>query len=277
MSIGFPGMVAKIPQPSSGMGFANDSDTEVTELQNGARHVFNAPVSYKTFNMSWRAKTPSLQPLLDLYNKRYGNREFYISDPAMTEGNMLPPRWAYGYQLAHIMGGVGQPYIDKNFVVPKAVFNDKGDWNFIIPSIKVMVAEGMDHFFKVWGTRTGSAGFQVHGHKSGMPDIETNWVLLTTFVPTTTDNAPTNVVPKASTTTYDFIRIRPIVPTGGSMTVEHLYLGTSDYRSFENPRQPGQGVGAMRFTATLDGELVSQRMQRVGLSVDMTEVEYIRG
>lgn len=273
MQIGFPGKLLEIPFPATGMGFASNNDVEVTELDNGARHVRNAPVSFKTFNMSWRAKTPSLQPLVDLYNRRYGNRSFYLLDPNLRHDNMLPARWASAYQLAHTSAGQGQPLVvTEGRIYPQVVFNGKG-WTFAPPSVRLILTKGRDHYFKAWGSRTGIAGVQYRTHNP----TTLLWGAWTTVAPTMAEDAPVKVVQASQTMAADFIEFRLNVPNGDTLTLEHMDFSTEDYRAFEDKRRPGNGVGALRFTNTLDGELVSARIQRIGLSVDMTEVEYISG
>lgn len=272
MRIGFPGMVAEVPYPATGMGFGNTSDNEVTELASGGRHIYNAPTTFKSFNMSWRGKSPNLQPLLDLYNRRYGNKAFHLIDPNITTGNLLPPRWAYSYQLAHVAKGQGQPYVDDVVFPPQAVFNDKA-WGLYAPAIRIMVQEGRSHYLKAFGTRTGSAGVRFRLHN---PSTMT-WGSWTTHVPTMTVSAPQTVLTALNSTTYDFIELQLVVPSGATLRLEHMDFATDDYRAYENPKRSGQGVGALRFTNTLDGELVSSAIERIGLSVDMTEVEVSSG
>lgn len=272
MRIGFPGMISEVPYPASGMGFGNTSDNEVTELANGGRHVYNAPTTFKSFNMTWRSKTSNLQPLLDLYNRRYGNKAFHILDPNNTTGNLLPPRWAYSYQLAHIARGQGQPFVDNVVFPPQSVFNDKA-WGGYPPAIRIMVQEGRDHYLKAFGTRTGAAGVRYRLHNP----YAMSWGSWTTHVPTMALNAPQRVLAAIDSPNYDFIELQPVVPSGGSLSLEHMDFATDDYRSYDAPKRPGQGVGALRFTNTLDGELVSSAIERIGLSVDITEVEVSGG
>lgn len=270
IKIGFPGRVWDIPAPASGMGFSNVSGAETSQMWQGTNHVANTPVSYKTFSPSWRSWTSKLQPLVDIYNKRYGNKEFFILDPLNTEGNLLPPRWAYSWQLAYCTAGQGQPYVDEvSSLVPRAVFNDKG-W-FVAPSVKVMTSKGLPLYLKAWGSYTGTARVIVRKHTGGGV-----WSAWQNILPTLTDDAPTVVLTASESQTVDFVEVSLQVNVGATLTLEHMDLSTTDYRSHEDKRRPGQGVGALRFTNTLDGELVSARIQRIGLSVEMSEVEYIR-
>lgn len=270
MRVGFPGKVFEVPYPESGMGFNTEGNSEVTDLFSGGRHVRLAATTYKTFNMSWSAWSDDMQGLVDLYNKRYGNRAFYLTDPQAT-GNLLPARWAYSYQLAHVARGQGTPTIDTSALVPKSVFTDKF-WSSEYLTTRVLVQTGQDHYLKVWGTRTGSAGirYRLHG-ASAAPGTWGSW---NTLVPDMVDaTAATLVCSAATSETTDFIELQVYVPSGGTLSLSHMDLGNT---AGVTTQRPAEGVGALRFTNTLQGELVSSRIKRIGMSVDVTEIEIVR-
>lgn len=272
LRIGFPGLVAEIPYPATGMGFGNNSDIETTELASGGRHMHSAPTTYKTFNMSWSGKTAGLQPLIDFYNKRYGNRDYYFTDPNIVQGNLLPARWAYSYQIAHLLGGQGQPFVNMDTTVPSVTFNDK-DWSTTTTSITILAVPGEAHYLKGWGTQTGAAGIQYRIHNK-TTKVWTAWLVYKPQANHT--QAPQLVMSAAQAVDHDFIQITPYVPSGTTLVLEGLDLSTNDYRTTPE-RRPGEGVGAVRFSNTLDGTLTSTRIGRIGLSVELTEVEARRG
>lgn len=271
MRIGFPGLISEVPYPLTGMGFGNNGDVETTELASGGRHIHQSPTTHKTYSLSWSAKTSGLQPLVDLYNRRYGNQILFIQDPNNVGGNMLPPRWAYSYQLAHQSSGQGQPYIDTVAFPPEVVYNDKG-WGAYPPGHTSMLIPGKDHYLKVWGTRTGASGVRWRVHNA-TTRVWTAWAI---HVPTATNTAPQLVCSAANTAIYDFMQMEVYVPTGSTLRLSGMDFSTSDYRTV-TARRPGEGVGGLRFSNNLDGTLVSSRIERIGLSVEMTEVEYLYG
>lgn len=270
MRVGFPGKVFEVPYPESGMGFNTEGTTELTDLYTGGKHVRLAPTTYKTFNMSWSTWADDMQGLVDLYNKRYGNRAFYLTDP-LAKGNLLPARWAYSYQLAHIARGQGTPSVDTAALVPKSVFTDKF-WSSEYLTTRVLLVPDKDHYLKVWGTGTGTAGIRYRLHSATA--APGTWGAWSTLVPDMVDaTAATLVCPAANTATNDFIELQVYVPVGSTLSLTHMDLGNT---AGVITQRPAEGVGALRFTNTLQGELVSSRIRRIGMSVDVTEVEIVR-
>jgi hypothetical protein len=53
------------------------------------------------------------------------------------------------------------------------------------------------------------------------------------------------------------------------LTLDHLNLTTAT----EPVRKPGIGVGAVSFTGSLSGNIETKRFDRIGLSLDLVEVE----
>lgn len=266
--VGYPGKVFEIPAPSTGMNFGNNSDTEVTELDSGGRFVYDKPTTFKTFNMSWNTVTPSVQPLLDMYNKRYGRKPFYLQDMRCGAGNILPARWAYSYQLAHVFGIQGQPKV-LGTADPYVQFIGNRYTSTTPPTTVHMLHEGKAHYLAPFGTRTGTCGVRYRRYNK-LTDAWTGW---TTLAPIAVGTAPYTVCTALETNTYDFIEIGLDLKAGATLTLNHMDLSTTDYRSDENPLRHSEGAGGLKFTNSLDGELTMLRAQRIGLSVDMTEVE----
>lgn len=271
--VGYPGRIFELPAPSSGMGFSNNTDVEVTELDSGGRFVYSKPTSYQSFNMSWRSTTPALQPLIDMYNKRYGRKPFYLQDLRGGEGNILPARWAYSWQLGAVFGAYGSPVVDNggDNDLPSVTFNGNAFDNHN-PSVTVMLIPGKDHYLAPFGeASTLSTGSRVQYTKFNKNTRV--WEAGGTVAPIRNgSDAPTKVCTAAQTDTYDFIRIS-LKLTSSYMTLYHMDLSTTDYRSSENFLRPAVGLGGLEFTNELGGDLTMLRAQRIGLSVDITEVE----
>lgn len=267
--IGYPGNTFEIPAPSTGMNFASNSDTEVTELDSGGRFVYRKPTTFKSFNMSWRSVTPMMQPLIDMYNRRYGDQPFYLQDMRGGQGNILPARWAYCYQLASLFGAVGRAET-LNFGNPYVRFTGNRYYRESgAPTTMHMLLEGHNHYLAAFGTATAGAGviYRLHNKTTGV------WGSWTLRAPQVVGTAPLNVCTAVQSQTYDFIEIGLRLTPTGVLTLTNMDFSTTDYRSSEEPLRHSEGVGALEFTNTLDGELVMLRAQKIGLSVDMTEVE----
>ena len=264
MKIGYPGKMFEIPYPSSGMGFSNNSDAETLELDSGGRFVADKATTFKTFNMSWRSTTPKLQPLIDIYNKRYGTAPFYIQDMNGGEGNILPARWAYPEQLVAIHGAAGD-----------AVYTGGGFASFRTslfaaqaPSVKVPVLLGKPLYLAVFNNTTRTdvpVKFRLYGY-DGAPSV---WYECRY---TKVGQAPFPAVTREESQLYEFIEIQ-INLDGNGHQIYHMDLSTSDYRSFDYPYRSAEGVGGLKFTNVLDGELTMLKAQRIGLSVDLMEVQ----
>ena len=267
MKIGYPGLLFDIPAPSSGMGFASNSDTETLELDTGGRFISDKATTFKSFNMSWRSSTPNLQPLIDIYNKRYGTDPFYIQDMNGGEGNILPARWAYPRQLAAIHGAAG----NASFFGTFANFTTN---RFIgsAPTLKVPTISGKEMklaVFKTFGALTATPIlYRLYHHANGW----TSWRNCPYVNPAVNSGAPHVVCTAVESQDYEFVEIK--VNLGSTtISIEHMDLSTSDYRSYDTPWRSAEGVGALKFTNTLEGDLVMLRSQRIGLSVDLTEVQ----
>lgn len=268
MKIGFPGNMFEIPAPSAGMGFSNNSDTETLELDTGGRYVADTPTTYKSFNMSWRSNTDKLQPLIDIYNKRYGTRPFYIQDMHGGEGNILPARWAYPAQLVAIHGATGGAALQDDL---GAYFRNV-KFRANQPTLKVPTFEGKPLYLAVFPHPTVTTyTHNPMGYRKF--DIRTGeWSSWASVPYTKIGSAPTTILTRADSQYIQFIELR--VNLGGTIYITGADLSTSDYRSWDNPRRSAVGVGACKFTNVLDGDLTMLKAKRVGLSADITEVQY---
>lgn len=269
MRIGYPGKMFDIPNPTSGMGFSNNSDSETLELDTGGRFVADKPTTYKSFNMSWRSTTPKLQPLIDIYNKRYGTDPFYITDMRDGVGNMLPPRWAYGRQLGEMHGAIGTPLVDRD-----GTLFTSNRYSASQPTILIPLIKGKNHNLAIFVSddsfpEDADPPMQYRRISTNGIDYE-GWYAARY---TRTGEAPLNICTASQTQDFDFIELRvrflalPVV-------ISHVDLSTSDYRSWDTaPFRPAEGVGGLKFTNALDGDLLMLKNQRIGLSVDCTEVQ----
>lgn len=262
MKIGYPGNTFEIPAPSSGMGFSNNSDTETLELDTGGRFVVDKSTTYKSFNMSWRSTSPKLQPLIDIYNKRYGTDPFYVQDLNGGEGNILPARWAYARQLSAIHGAVG----DSVFSGVSASFTSSR-FASQAPTVTVPLFEGKPMYLAVL-YRLVRSEVPVQYRLYDFDGIPTGWLNARYTV---TGEAPLVVCTREQSQIYEFIELR--VNVAAKPVITHMDLSTSDYRSYEESYRSAVGQGGLKFTNTLDGDLTMLRAQRIGLSVDMTEVQ----
>lgn len=266
--VGYPGLVFEIPAPSSGMGFSNHNDVEVTELDSGGRSIYSKPTTYQSLNMSWLSTTPALQPLIDMYNKRYGRQPFYLRDLRGGEGNILPARWAFSHQLAYVAGAQGWPTVTQNDgEVPAVTFSNNAFLDKPI-AVRIMLVPGKDHFLAPFGSAgTGASILYKKFNKNTKV-----WEAGGSVLPMALGTAPVKVCTALETDTYDFIEIS-LGLSASFLQLYHMDFSTTDYRSHETPLRPGIGYGGLEFTNELGGELTMLRTQRIGLSVDMTEVE----
>lgn len=264
LRIGFPGKVWEVPYPSSGMGTAHDAGAEVTNLLGGGKHIRHEPITSKSFNMSWRGKSRDVQPLIDLYNNRYGVRKFFIQDPTVGEGNMLPPRWAFSHQLAYLMRGRRAPKLASVGIIPAIDCPARGAADTAETSLIVMLKQGKDHYLKVWGTG-GSVSVQTYVPGSG------TWGTSVLVSPSESNTAPVLVATAQQSVDNMFVKLT-LPNTAFKYT--NMDFSIIDYRSVEEVRRPGLGTSQLQFTNELSGELVSARIDRVGLSVDVSEVNY---
>lgn len=283
MYFGLPGALQEIRCPESGMGFVSTIDSEETPLVSGGRSVYRAPTAYKTFSMSWAANSTKLRHLIDCYNGQFGRGPFYLTDPSIGQDNVLPPRWSNAWQLAHQANGWCKPVTMEWPVstVPSAsqyqtnrilqLTQVVGTTNLVTQGVlksRYIRIPGKAYRFAAVGGASGGAAIRIRGY-----DVSTNsWTLITTF--TTFTGISAEIIP-ASNTTYSFIELDIYMPSGSQLVLRGMALGTTDFQTTDpnNYMPVGQGIGAVQFASQSAGNLVSARIDRIGLSLDFTEVE----
>lgn len=308
MLFGPVGRQVEVPWPDSGMGADNNLVTETTDLLSGEQAVYRAPVSYKTYNMSWKGGATKLQPLLDVHSGVYGNGPYYISDPlAAAQGaNLLPSKWSACHLLSHICNGWGSPVLAKQTNTPErwqVTFTGNADDPDYFPRpIVVPVVPQQPIYFKAWGTRTGTASVAISKYTASTD----TWSAYTGYAPTLSNDAPTLIVSQAEADAGDIqaVRIAPYLPGIDQLMLQHIDLATNDYRlytpdNFEvewNPAlypstslypgmtlypsegtvtvmfRSGRGTGPVQFTGNIGGKIDSVTIDRIGLSLDICEV-----
>jgi hypothetical protein len=235
---GVPGAIREIRAPESGMDFTSNVDTEVTELVSGGRSVYRAPTAFKTFSLSWKAHGEQLDHIVDMFNGQLDNGPYYITDPTVIGGNVLPARWANAYQLAYQANGWCKPTIISN-TKPSAPDNTKYYTRSSVKLVqrtsgssvptqgilktRVIRVPGKPYYLAVQGSRTGSSGIKVRGYNESTD----TWDDLTTF--TTFTGVPTSVVSTANTT-YSMIELDVYMPLSSTLTLTGISLGSEDYR-----------------------------------------------
>lgn len=306
MLFGPVGRQVEIPWPDSGMGVDNNLTTETTPLLSGEQAVYRAPVTYKTYSMSWKGGSTKLQPLLDVHSGVFGNGPYYISDPlAAAQGaNLLPSKWSASHLLAHICNGWGSPVVAKQINTPErwqVTFTGNADDPDYFPRpVVVPVVPKQPIYFKAWGTRTGSASVAISKYTASTD----TWSAYVSYTPTLSHDAPSLVVSQAEADAGDVqaIRIAPFLPGADQLMLQHMDVATNDYRYYTPysfgfdpnlypsttlypgmtlyPAGPdpsvmfrsGRGTGPVQFTGNIGGKIDSVTIDRIGLSLDICEV-----
>jgi hypothetical protein len=235
---GVPGNIQEIPYPKSGMGFDSNVDTEVTELVSGGRSVYRAPTAFKTLDMNWTSTSAKLAHLIDMYNGQFGPGPFYISDPSANQFNVLPPRWANSWQLAHQSNGWCRPVIQTGYFQPASP-----DWKQPLSDRRVKFTQaaagttvklegvlrtrliripGKGYWLAAYGSATGGAGIRVRGFNA-VSKVWDTFSLFTTFT-----GVPVNVIPSVDST-YTMIELDLYMPLGSTLILKGLALSTLDY------------------------------------------------
>lgn len=251
-----------VPYPESGMGWDTSKDSEVTELLSGGRHVYSAPTSYKSFSMSYKAGTEGLRPLVDIYNGVYGPGPFYLTEPNFVSGNLLPTRWASAYQLAHTANywcKASVLFDTDALAFQNANFRNNGEFDAVGQSITVLRVPGKPLYLNGWGEVTGTASVQVYRRNSATRA----WEKLTDY---TFDG---EMLVSGEDSVFSAVKLVLNCPDDSTLTIDHLNLTTEP----STIRLPGLGVGAVKFTNDLTGSIQSKLYDRIGLSLDLTEVE----
>lgn len=306
MLFGPIGRQVGVPWPESGMSIDNNLSTETTDLLSGEQAVWRAPLTYKSYNMSWRGSSDALQPIIDVHAGLYGQGPYYISDPvaAIQGNNLLPAKWASPFMLQHVANGWGSPVIAAQAVTPEQqqiTFTGSPDDPDLAPfSMVTPCVPGEPLYFTGWGTRTGTAVLRVYRYSRA----SAAWSLFTSFVPTVTADAPVEVRSQAEADANDIVAIKTVVyvPDGSTLTLQHIDCAVNDYRSYSpyserlNPAlypqltlypgmvlypqggpaasifRSGKGTGPVQFTGNVGGKLDSGTVDRIGLSMDIREV-----
>jgi len=284
MYFGVPGAIEEIRCPESGMGFVSNVDSESIELVSGGRSVYRAATAFKTFNMSWAANSDKLRHLIDCYNGQFGRGPFYFTDPTASQKNILPPRWSNAWQLGHQSNGWGRPTIvpwpasqvpnayqyktNKRVTFRQAPVGSTAPTQGIIRTRHIRIP-GKSYYFNGQGTATGGAGVRVRAYDA----FTDTWDLMATPA---LNGTITEVVSSVNTS-YSMIELDVYLPLGSTLMLYGLTLGTENYQvtDVNNFMPAGQGVGAVNFGSTADGSLVSARIDRIGLSLDFTEVQNV--
>jgi hypothetical protein len=256
-----------IPYPKSGVTWDQIRDSEETALVSGGRHVYRAPTPFRKYNLSYSGGTVGLQNLIDFYNGVYGDGPFYVLDLNYAAGNVLPTRWASGYMLRHVAESWCAPVeiVSTSALAGKSVlFSNVGLFPDNGISQVVPAPQDKPLYLKVWGARTGTAVVRV----SKLLTATGAWTAVGDFVPTGTP-ADLEVVSVADAGLYSAVKLQLICGSGSSLTLDHLTLSTQA----DSARAAGKGVGAVQFGGDLAGTIVSKRYDRIGLSLDIIEVE----
>ena len=275
MLFGPIGRQVEVPWPQSGMGVDNNLATETTPLLSGEQAVYRAPVTYKTFNMSWKGGVQNLQGIVDVHSGVYGNGPYYITDPlwGTQSSNLLPAKWAACHLISHIVNGWGSPVLAPQSNTPERLqvtfTGNLDDADYCPQSIVVPVVPGKPLHFKAWGSRTGTASVAYQKYTASTD----TWSASTAYVPTLTDDAPTTLVTQAEGDAGDVqaVKIRLYLPGTDTLTLQHMDLFTA-YMSPTDPSRTGKGFGPVQFTGNVGGKLDSVTIDRIGLSFDLCEV-----
>lgn len=280
---GVPNRIMEIRPPDAGMGFVSSHDTEVTPLVSGGRAVYRAPLAFKTHNMTWTAKSADVQHIMGCYNGQWGPGPFYVTDPTANDLNVLPARWSLGWQLAYQANGWCKPYVQK--------VNPGGDYKYSMPvsrmgvftqaatgtnpiegilRTRVIKEPGKPYYLSVDGSTTGGAGIKVKGYNVGTA----TWDTLTTVV--AADFYSAKLLVAAATNTYSMLELDFYMPLGSTMSIRGMALSSVNYATSSATAMPlGSGIGPVQFSGEAGGTLQSKVIDRIGLSLDLIEVQNV--
>lgn len=259
-----------IPYPEAGMGWDHIRDTEETALLSGGRHVYEAPTPYKKVSLQYKGGTAGLQHIIDTYTGVYGRGPYYALDFNYAGGNQLPTRWASAYMLKEIVGGWCAPLLAPSApaLAGEAVtFTNLGQFTELGESLILPCVPGKATYLRIWGSRTGAAAVVVY-----LRDSSTGaWTAGTDIVPSATP-ADAVIISAADAIAgkYNAIKFQLRVPSGTTLTLDHLNLIDA---AGVGTRKPGLGVGAMKFVTSLTGNIQTKAFDRIGLALDLVEVE----
>jgi hypothetical protein len=270
MLFGPLGRMKAIPYPEADMGWDFNRDTEETTLLSGGRHVYEAPTPFKKYKLQYKGGTADLQNLVDIYSGVYGKGPYYMLDFNYTAGNLLPTRWASAYMLGYVAGSWCVPVVSASATAlagEAVTFANLGQFPAAGISQIVATVPGQPAYLHLWGTRTGTASVQtsVLNASTGV------WSSPVDRVPSATPSQVEIISPADGTAnTFSAIKLQLNCPDSSTLTLDHINLSTV---TGESTRKPGLGVGAVSFTSYLSGNIVTKRFDRIGLSLDIVEVE----
>jgi hypothetical protein len=140
---------------------------------------------------------------------------------------------------------------------------------FPVPLV-VPTIPGQPLYYKAWGSVTGSAGVRVYRYTQATMA----WTLDFTIAPTLTNDAPTALVTptQAAAGTYSAVKLVPYLPATSTLVLAHIDLAANDYTLLANKFRFGKGIGPVMFTGNGTGSLDSATIDRIGLSIDVSEV-----
>lgn len=271
--------IQEIPAPKSGMGFASETDTEVTELVSGGRSVYRAPTAFKSFNMTWATTADRLRYLIALYNGQFGSGPFYLADPTAHQENVLPARWAAGWQLAHQAGGWCRPTVE-SFTTPLSPmptrFQTNRYANFVqavagssvpvegVVKTRVIRIPGKPYYFMADAYATGGAGIKVRGY-NGTTGVWTTLYTVTNF------NSLYTVV-AASNTTTTMIELDIYMPLGSTLQLYGMSLGTVDHSALQNVLRANRAINpSFESVSTSNSTVRTNYALNPSLEVDTTD------
>jgi len=270
MLFGPIGRMLPIPYPEADMGWDTNRDVEETALLDGGRHVYEAPVPYRRYKLQYKGGTADLQNLIDIYNGVYGKGPYHLLDFNFSAGNILPTRWASAYMLKHIVGAWCAPVLSASTTAlagQQVTFTNNGQFSDAGEDLTVACVPGQPIYLHLWGSATGSGAVTV----SLLNASTGTWTSPVSYVP---GSSPSEVevisTAEGAANTYSAVKLQLVCPSGSTLTLDHVNLSTI---SGDNSRKPGMGVGAVSFTNSLSGNIVTKRFDRIGLSLDLVEVE----
>jgi hypothetical protein len=260
-----------VPWPQTGMNWNQTRDAETTELLSGGRHVYTAPTPFRSYSLNYKGGTAGLQNIVDLYTGVYGPGPFYLTEFNYSAGNILPTRWATAYMLGYVAGSWGNPTVQNATaaLAGKAVTFSNTQGQYPEAGISQIIACVPDTpaYLHLWGTRTGTASVRIslRAKATGI------WTAPVNYVPSAAPGQSVLISAADGTAnTYSAMKLELFVPSSSSLTLDHINItGISG----NNVRLPGLGVGAVKFSSDLSGTIQTKRFDRIGLSLDIVEVE----
>lgn len=270
MLFGPLGRMIPVPYPEAGMGWDRGRDVEVTNLVSGGRHVYEAPTPFLSYKLTYSGGTADLQNIVDIYTGVYGKGPYYLVDFNYTEGNILPTRWASAYMLRHVAGSWANPAGVPSTAAlsgEAVTFTNLGQFPDTGISQIVATVPGAPAYLRLWGTRTGSAAVKV----SLLSNATGTWTTPVACVPSASPGQVAIIsAADGAANTYSAIKLELFVPSGSTLTLDHINLTGS---TADSTPMPGMGVGAVSFTENLSGNIQTKRFDRIGLSLGLVEVE----